>query len=280
MPFQFRQVSDVGARHPVIARLCIQTSELVNWLDVDKAKREAVLELYMVPVQQRLIRCHKIRDELLAKVKEQGDKMKAANDDPMLQPHVIGLEGLAEGFLYEAKNYLRDLLKFFEVVYGCTLHDASDLADLKGKGQSNLVTWASNTLGANSPIAQLVKSEEAWTASVIRMRNAVEHPGGYSGSLTYQNMRRVPGQPKQYWQPTWQRTGCDESDMLQDMEAILDNLLTFAEDIVAVAIIDKPVFPYVQIAEIPARDRDPACPIRLRMTLTNFPPKPVTPPRN
>jgi hypothetical protein len=60
--------------------------------------------------------------------------------DPRVRqiPHIIDLKGTAENFLYEAKNYLRDLLELLRIAYGCKLKNASDFA--KDEGDSDVVS--------------------------------------------------------------------------------------------------------------------------------------------
>jgi hypothetical protein len=143
MPFEFREISDVGSNHPVVARLAAQTAEVLKWMNVEKGAKDAIGALYVHKLTSRLLRCHKIRDDLVAKVKEglrehePHDKARSRN-----APHVIGLQEAVEDFLYQAKNYLRDLLILFETVYGCPLKEASAFADLKAKGDSDLLKWA------------------------------------------------------------------------------------------------------------------------------------------
>src|ERR1700694_1002963 len=140
MTYEIRQISDVGTSHPVVARLGPQTSDLSSWLDVDKTKRDQVVHLYATTLSQRLIECHKVRNTLYEKMvaaveelpKQQGNQIRAV-------PHIIGLQKIVEGFLYDAKNYLRDLLTFFQILYDCKLKEASVFADLRGKGRGAFV---------------------------------------------------------------------------------------------------------------------------------------------
>ena len=192
---------------------------------------------------------------------EQGDKRIRA------VPHIIGLQKIAEGFLYDAKNYLRDLLAFFRILYDCKLNEASAFADLRGKGESEIVKWAASKFGNDHELTRLLRSEDAWCAELIRKRNAVEHPGEKSGSLTVENIRRSPD-PDRYIPPTWIRTGSEESSILKDMDTCLDNMLTLAEDLLAFAVLDKSKFKQIAIRQIPVEDRDPKCPVRLRVGLS------------
>ena len=67
MSFEIRKISDVGARHPVVARLGLQTSEFLNWLGLDQSKRDAISTLYVMTLKDRLLHCHEIRDGLAQK---------------------------------------------------------------------------------------------------------------------------------------------------------------------------------------------------------------------
>jgi aspartyl-tRNA(Asn)/glutamyl-tRNA(Gln) amidotransferase subunit B len=268
MTYEIRQISDVGTGHPVVARLGPQTSDLSSWLDVDKTKRDQLDHLYVMTLSQRLLECHKVRNILYEKMvaaveglpKQQGGRIRPV-------PHIIGLQKIVEGFLYDAKNYLRDLLTFFQILYDCELKEASAFANLRDDGESEIVKWAASKFGNNHELTKLLRSENEWCAELIRTRNAVEHPGGHSGSLTIENVRLSAGSGG-YVQPTWKRTGRVESDILKDMDTCLDNMLTLAEDLLAYAVREKSTFKGIVIEEIPVELRIPECPIRLRVGMS------------
>ena len=145
------------------------------------------------------------------KMVESVEKLPKQQDQRIREvPHVIDLEKIAEGFLYDAKNYLRDLLKLFQIVYDCNLKDASAFADMKQTGESEIVKWAEFKFGKDDKLTKLLHTETAWTTESIRMRNAVEHPGEKSGTLAILNIRLTEDQAK-FIPPTWQRTGCPEA---------------------------------------------------------------------
>jgi hypothetical protein len=104
MAFEIRKINDVGVGHPVVARLGVQSSELIPWIDLDDAKRKEIAELYARTLTDRLLRCHKFRDDLVNRANEAGEAIQAQRDKRVREiPHVIGLQGFAEGFLYEAR---------------------------------------------------------------------------------------------------------------------------------------------------------------------------------
>src|SRR2546429_139971 len=65
MAFEIRKISDVGVGHPVVARLGVQMSELLNWSGLEKSKQNAISGLYIHTLTWRLLRCYKSRDEIV-----------------------------------------------------------------------------------------------------------------------------------------------------------------------------------------------------------------------
>jgi hypothetical protein len=271
MTFEIRKILDVGAGHPVVARLGKQISDLLNWAGFEKPKRDAIFSLYIHTLTSRLLRCYASRDEILRLRNESVSAVKNQSNQSMREvPQVVGLQALAEQFLYEAKNYLRDILVLFEIVYGCPLKNASAFADTKDKGDGDFVKWATEKFGTANSFAAMVRVDQRWITEIIRKRNAVEHPGGHSGTLTIQNIR-VNNEKEwvgTYIPPTWQRTGRVESDILQDMNCNLDNLLTFAEDVLVEILKREEPTKTIAFYEIPADERDPQCPVRIRVDLS------------
>jgi hypothetical protein len=100
---------------------------------------------------------------------------------------------------------------------------------------------------------------------IIGLRNACEHPGGYSGNLLIENFTLDPD--GKIAEPTWHREKDGQpldapSSIRADMEAIIHNLLTLGEDIVASWAADNLKAPaLMRIRHIPAEQRDPKCPI-------------------
>ncbi len=247
----------------------VQTSELIGFLDIDKDSREAISHLYLITLKDRLLRCQRLRDELVTRANVAAEEIPKQRDARVRQiPHIVDLKGTAENFLYEAKNYLRDILELFRTAYSCKLKNASDFADLKDDGDSNVVKWAVAAFGKDDQLTKLLKTKQKWTAEVIQARNAVEHPGERSGTLTINNIRADPNNPDAYIGPTWQRTGRPESSVVADMDTELHNMLTLADDFLVDLIKRKSKSGgLIDFIEIPENQRDPICPIRLRVVL-------------
>lgn len=269
MGFIITKISNHGVSHPFVARLSVQTSELIRWSDLPKQDQDAVNELYMTTLQPRLLKCFDICTRLKQGLVESAAsvaKEQAQQQDRRIRsmPHVVGLEGEVESFLYESKNYLRDLLNLFRIFFGFNKLAASQFYDVKGKGESQLANWSRNKFGRDDELTRLLRSEQAWVEQVVRMRDAVEHPGGYSGTVTVHNVRLSA---RGFVQPCWSRGGTAESEVLGDMETTMDNLLTIAEELLVACIKKRLAFQMVEFQEIPEHDRNPEIPQRLKVGL-------------
>jgi nitrate reductase NapAB chaperone NapD len=269
MALNIKTISNYGVSHPVVARLVVQTTELIKFSKLTKAKQDAVCSLCMNSLQQRLLNCHDIFTRLQQATVESA--LKAENDQKNAQgniivvPVVVGLDGEAEAFLYQTKNYIRDLLNVFRIFFGYENINAAALYDATGKSDSAVVRWASKEFGEDDELTRLLRTEQAWIEQCIRMRNAVEHPDGYSGRLIIQNIMPRTGGGFHY--PTWNLEGKPESDIYTDMTTTMDNLLTVAEDLLVICIKKMILFPTIAFYEIAERDRDPDIPQRLNVGL-------------
>src|ERR1051325_1019250 len=99
MPFTIQTVSNHGVSHPVVARLSVQTSDLIRFSNLSKEDRDAVCELYMTTLQRRLLKCHDILTRLEQATLDSDAKareaQKEARGSVQFVPSVVGLEGEA-----------------------------------------------------------------------------------------------------------------------------------------------------------------------------------------
>jgi len=98
------------------------------------------------------------------------------------------------------------------------------------------------------------------------MRNAVEHPDGYSGGLVIENFRRDPDQKLS--EPVWHRVkdsknATEPSSIRAGFDTFIHNLLTLGEDVLvswANENLESPEM--MEIAIIPEERRDPKNPAK------------------
>jgi hypothetical protein len=272
MPFEVRKISNYGTGHPVVARLKIQTHELLQWADLPKEKREAVTTLYF-DMAERLLKCHEAQARLVAALKTATDEFRPS-ENPRVRnvPHVAGLRGEVETFLYEAKNYLRDLLGVIDLFFDKMFGEASAFYDPKAKGGSDLVVWATAQFGAADPFTTMLIQEQGWAGELIRKRNAVEHPGGKSGTLVIENFTPLPD--GRFGLPRWHRDTDPPVGLFPDLETLLDNLLTLGEDMLVSCIHHRTRHEIIQFVQIPVAERQAECPQRITVQIDHSKLKP------
>jgi hypothetical protein len=265
MAFEIKKISDYGTAHPVVARLKVQTHELIQWADISKDKRESVAAVYF-EIADRLLKCHEIRARLVAALNKAVAEFRPSSDPRVMNvPHLIGLRGEVETFLYEAKNFLRDLLAIINPFFDTTFDDASAFYDAAGKDRGRIVVWATEACGDSDHFTAMLSSEQKWIEELIRKRNAVEHPGGRSGTLHIENF--TPLTEGRFLLPRWHRDQSEALGLFPDLETYLDNLLTLAEDMLVSCIHHRTQHSIIQFVEIPPDDRDTACPMRLTVQI-------------
>jgi hypothetical protein len=253
------------------ARLLMQTHSLLQATTFDPEVRENVLAV-CVEAAPRLVRCQEVRDTLAAyEARIEAEYQEKRSAETRYFPELMPIDGDAERFLYEAKNYLRDLTGILRAAFSAPLKDASDFAYVKDKKHSTAEQWAVKTFGRDSRITQVITGAASWISELVRMRNAVEHPNGYSGSLTIQNFGFTPGRdfPQR---PTWFRTGRSPTEVVADMTVLCFLMLEFGENLIAMIAESNFIAPVFTIGEIPEENRNPDVPMRLGLVVTGLPP--------
>jgi hypothetical protein len=127
------------------------------------------------------------------------------------------------------------------------------------------VKWATETFGETDPFTTMLAGEQDWIEELIRKRNAVEHPRGHSGTLYIRNFERIT--ENKFVAPTWHRDAMSRTDLFADIEVIMGNLLTLAEDILINCIVKRTKYNIIQFVEIPEDQRNSNCPIRITASL-------------
>ncbi|MBU1317459.1 MAG: hypothetical protein KJ947_20275 [Alphaproteobacteria bacterium] len=264
--FVMQKIQNHGASNPIVARLCMQTMELVKMIKIPEDEQKRILMIYL-DLHQKLLQCYEIQQRLQA-----ADEATLSETEKHLTaghrtvPFLVGLENESEAFLYAAKNYLRELVRVVNAIYGTGFPiNSSIFWDDKEAGNSDLVVWARKLFGDSSPHTRMLEEEDHWISELIRKRNAVEHPGGKSGTLLFENYTVRDGR---LYGPNWRREGkssCPASGVLQDIEVYLENLLTLAEDLLVEGVALNPVSELLVVQYIPPDQRNPAAPVRLRI---------------
>jgi hypothetical protein len=261
---RIQQILDEGTTNPIVARLSVQTQNLLPFYNLSEDQRQKIFGIMFADVQPKLLTCSRISKDLETEVRghqkridEVGVEIQAGGRAYKI-PGIFDLQSRAETFLYQAKSVLRDLTKIFLVLFGKDFNNSVRF-DL-------VVEWAETKFDNKDEITRMLKEDERlWIRPLVRMRNAVEHPGGKSGTLHVQNFSsEVMGSTVRVLEPVWYLNNDKKSPIVLDMAVFADNLLTLCEQTLILCLEKfKKDFPIV-VVEIAESDRDPNCPVRTR----------------
>lgn len=262
-----KKVLSEGTENPVVARLVPQTAELVKWARLPEEKEQQVARVYL-ELARRLLKIDqqigRLLDAMQAADYEMTADRKAGIQNRL--PQMPGIEGEVETFLYDAKNFLRVLLGILDIFFGKKFDEAKAFWDTRGDGRGDLYKWALATFGPDDTFTRMLSTEQSWVGDIIAKRNAVEHPGKLSGTLYIENITLHPS--GMMVPPVWWLNVGVGVNLLLDLETGMINLCTLAEDMLVECIRHMPSFPpYVAFYEIPVEQRNPACPVRIGVTL-------------
>ncbi len=264
---KIQQILDQGTTNPIVARLSIQTQSLLPFYNLNEDQRQRIFGVMFSDIQPKLLACSRIYEELAKEVTEQQKRIDEvgvefqAGGRAYEIPAVFDLRSRAETFLYQAKSVLRDLTKIFLILFGKDFNNTARF-DLVAK-------WAEAQFGEHDELTKMLKTDESlWIRPLVRLRNAVEHPGGGSGTLHVDNFTsEVVGSTVVVVEPVWYLDQDEKSPIVRDMGVFTDNLLTLCEQTLILCLEKfKKNFPIV-IAEVAQADRDPHCPVRYKMTV-------------
>src|SRR5262249_44639757 len=126
-------------------------------------------------------------------------------------PSVVDLVHETESFLYEVKNFFRDLTGVINAAYATRFDHASQFY----ASRNGIPQWAADQFGTEDRLTKFLTSHQGWISDLARMRNAVEHPNGRDGVLDIMDYQMVSNH--EILRPTWQRTGNRLGFIVSDM---------------------------------------------------------------
>jgi hypothetical protein len=179
MPFEFKKVLEHGSTNPIVARLSLQILEILKQCDASKDIQDKVRDLYVDSLLKKLLRCWEIEERFNKEFAAAVGKYRppATANAPVEVPQIARLDEECHNFLYEAKNFIRDLLQVVNQLYGTTFKEASEFFRARKKGSRSLVEFAEKTFGVDDAKTKMIRgavpSVKEWSAcampSSIRM---------------------------------------------------------------------------------------------------------------
>ncbi|NQV85061.1 MAG: hypothetical protein HQ494_14720 [Rhodospirillales bacterium] len=272
--FVIKQTSGRGVSHPVVARLVLQIKDAITLARLDQETKDSIFNACRSDLSSHLGKCWDIWDWLEREQRRCNEEYTPSKDMIVQIPQIHNLEREIENFLYEAKNFLRDLLN--NVVSPCfpeiDFSDARSFFDAKSDGDGPFVKWAETNFGADDGFTKMLREDQVWIKELVRKRNCIEHPNGKSGVLTVQNIE-AHGDGR-IIAPVWQRTGTEPEFISIGLATYCHHLLSFAEEVILFGCILKNSHTdMITFSEIPEEDRDAECPIRFRTVFKDGFPK-------
>jgi hypothetical protein len=177
MLFEVTKQLGHGTPDPVAARLTVQPIEILNHTGMSATDQAKFVQLSVTELCPRLVRSSEIEQRLRKEADERRTQFKPPHrgDVAVEIPQIPNLKAECENFLYEAKNYLRDLLKLVNLLWGTEYEDASEWVQGK-KGRLSLQDFIIDRFGDGHVNAKFIRQYQACIQPFVLMRNAVEHP--------------------------------------------------------------------------------------------------------
>jgi hypothetical protein len=70
MAFRIQQISDYGTENPIVARLTLQTKELLPFYNLSDNQKEKIFEVMFSGIQPKLMTCYRIKEKLTKEIRE------------------------------------------------------------------------------------------------------------------------------------------------------------------------------------------------------------------
>ncbi|MGZ8096704.1 MAG: hypothetical protein ACXWUD_10745 [Methylosarcina sp.] len=266
MGFILKQVSDVGSGNPIVARLSLQFRSILDFYSFDYITKESIQSVLCNDIQKRLIACDRLAKEVIDEIEkvlneliENGLKTQSGRR-VIESPYIINLEERIESYLYNAKSCLRDSLKIYNIVFNTNFTEAR---------YDKAIEWAEREFGNDDAIAKFLKANhELWIRKLVKMRNAIEHPGCHSGLLHIKNFDFVTTDGGTVIQePIWYLNDDSPTTIRSNIHVFVKNILELTEAIVLSVLDKQEKSSMLHILEIPENQRREEAPIRFRMGL-------------
>lgn len=257
MVWQISKVMDVGTSNPIVARLGMGLSEIIQMARLPEEKKVS-LRGCCIELMSSLVQAQQAAGPLMDELKSIESKIVSEGVKTQDHGRVIETPGVmkiddARVFLKYGKQALQNLAKAMGIILD---------RKFDGPHFHKVKEVARERFGVDNPVVQLIVDDEPWIKELIDLRNEDEHPS--SGKQFIRGFSISPGEggsflvdvPRFY----------NDSPVLKRLEVFSHNLLTFSEELLAVSLAQF-FPPIVALYEIPEEQRDPTAPVRFRLGL-------------
>lgn len=262
-PYTWMQVADVGSANPIIARVLLQSMDILGSaiFHPRKVDTEAVRRV-LHATKESLIACEKAGHRVVAQVDAANERLKVegvprAKGGQFISPlpQVVALDAEATTFLISMKRAIQGI---------CDLVPLFVSVEQRDKNFDHLQKRLTKQLGADAVLTQVVAYYAPGIRYLINLRNFQEHPTAKKRTHV-ENFRVTPD--GSIVEPMWYVTGEAPAPIRDEILETIDFLVETVEwlfiNLVMSAVDSR--FPYV-VASTPDDKLRPDYPIKYRLT--------------
>ena len=146
--FSYQKQQEHGTKNPIVARFTVQTANLLQNCGADAKLSQAIITLYAGSMLKRILRCWETEQGIRANIQKAKASFKPSTGGAAQEiPHVPRLKEDCENFVYEFKNFLRELLDVFNLLYGTDYDEASQWIWKSQKQPVPVIAYAAAKFG-------------------------------------------------------------------------------------------------------------------------------------
>lgn len=252
-------VTSYDKRCKVVARTFLQGGKILDEFSVPLHLANPAKQA-LAALQRRLLRCYQIWESLQTQVDEGKNRAMVIKSKgrPARIPAVIDLDDQCESFL--------DAARF-------AMHHCLDLAAAFGvktfeHNIDKCISWCTNHYGKEHGLTKFLTEGAPYVRLIYAMRNSMRNPAAgdklHIDNFTWSGTALV--------EPCWRLNSEKRQRIEPSMANIMEVVLRFSEGILAACVIMSASTPFpLRIIDIPEPNRDPACPIRLTVGVSQGP---------
>lgn len=264
--FSFTKISDVGTSSPIVARISIGLSDIIDKTELRPEQKEDAKALCF-ELAKDLVFTYRYGQNVLDEIKGIEERLKEKYQNVEAPTTPTSFESLqstedVRNFFKYLKSSLRLTARIMSIVLDITSENNDKLWNYYQKGRFDEILKNLNiNLLPEHPAAKIIEAYSKWLKFVSEVRDEDEHPKSDKDFI--ENYRIILNDNYNYLQRP--RLYNDE-----DLEPVLEHsmkyLLPFCEDICIQLLVDK-LSELFCLEEIQECNRDTSCPKRFKITL-------------
>lgn len=264
-PWVISPVSNFGSGHSIVARVFIQSVEMLRIGKFSKVDDSAPVIRHLHSCKETLLQCHSVASEIVANIDtlenevnssglDRGDDERAINPFPVVE----NLERDCSEFLVQANRAIRQISSI--------PHQLLEL-DRPDNNFDRLARSLSSLLGESTPFPTYVRKHCSQIRYLVNLRNFDEHPG--ERRTVVKNLHVLPN--GNIHAPTISLEGGDSSQeyfLSSMLVSVVEYLTDVAEHVVVHSVLNglRPNLPFA-VQQIPDSEIDESKPVRLRLAI-------------